>query len=221
MEIPPLQLIRGEVIMLACCEMENPANSTKEYFLEGPVVSKSLENLDINRKLTNFRPAEDQKQALISISKLPQGMIYIARSGREIIGYLTFHYPDEYFRWSKHPKVLELGGIEISPDWRKKGIAEALLKEAFNNPSIEDFIVITLEFCWNWDLKGSGLEIYEYQKMLEKLFGMVSLKRRATDDPDITEHPANVLMVRYGKHVSNEDIALFEDMLFEGRAKSH
>lgn len=208
-------------MILACCEFEKPMNITREYYLEGPVVSKSLENLKINQKLTNFRPAEDQKEALISISKLPKGMIYIARSGREIIGYVTFHYPEEYFRWSKHPKVLELGGIEISPDWRKKGIAEALLKEAFSNPVMEEFIVVTLEFCWHWDLKGSGLEIFEYQKMLEKLFGMVCLKRRATDDPDITEHPANVLMVRFGKNVSTKDILLFEDMLFEGRAEFH
>lgn len=208
-------------MMLACCELESPTKLTNEYLLEGPVVSKSLENLKINPKLTNFRPAEEQKKALISISKLPKGMIYIARSGREIIGYVTFHYPDEYFRWSKHPKVLELGGIEISPDWRKKGIAEALLKEAFRNPVMEEFIVVTLEFCWNWDLEGSSLEIFEYQKMLEKLFGMVSLRRRATDDPDITEHPANVLMVRFGNNVNTKEILLFEDMLFEGRSEFH
>ncbi len=206
---------------LAYCEVDPPAKTTKEFLLEGPVISKSLENLSINNKLTNFRPAEEQKRALISISKLPNGMIYIARSGHEIIGYITFHYPEEYFRWHKHPRVLELGGIEISPEWRKKGIAEALLKEAFNNPVMEDFIVVTLEFCWHWDLKGSGLEIFEYQKMLEKLFGMFNLKRRATDDPDITEHPANVLMVRYGKNVSAKDIARFEDMLFEGRSELH
>lgn len=205
-------------MIIACCETDSLTKTTKEYSLEGPVVSKALENLKINRRLTNFRSAEDQKKALISISKLPDGMIYVARSGLEIIGYITFHYPEEYFRWSKHPKVLELGGIEISPDWRKKGIAEALLKEAFRNPAIEDFIVVTLEFCCNWDLKGSGLEIYEYQKMLEKLFGMVCLKRRATDDPDITDHPANVLMVRYGKNVSAKDIMMFEEMLFERKS---
>lgn len=206
---------------LACCEVEPPVKTTKEFLLEGPVISRSLENFSINNKLTNFRPAEEQKRALVSISKLPNGMIYIARSGREIIGYTTFHHPEEYFRWHKHPRVLELGGIEICPDWRKKGVAESLLREAFNNPVMEDFIVVTLEFCWHWDLKGSGLEIFEYQKMLEKLFGMFNLKRRATDDPDITEHPANVLMVRYGKNVSAKDIARFEDMLFEGRSELH
>ena len=207
--------------MLACHGREDSMELASSYLLEGPVMPKSLENLKFNQHLTNFRLAEEQKRALIAISKLPQGMIYIARSGYEIIGYITFHYPDEYFRWSRHPKILELGGIEISPNWRRKGIAEALLEEAFRNPIMEEFIVITLEFCWHWDLEGSGLEIFEYQKMLEKLFGLVGLKRRATDDPDITEHPANVLMVRFGKNISKKNILLFEDMLFEKKIRFH
>lgn len=205
--------------MLACHEFENPTKLAGDYLLEGPAAA--LENLKIDRCLTNFRPAEEQKKALMAIAKMPGSMIYIARAGREIVGYVTFHYPDQYFRWSKHPKVLELGAIEISPAWRKKGIAEALLKEAFSNPVMEEFIIVTLEFYWHWDLKGSGLEIFEYQRMLEKLFGMVNLKRRATDDPDITEHPANVLMVRIGKNISAKEILFFEDMLFEGRAEFH
>lgn len=208
-------------MIIAYCDIETPIALTKEYFLEGPVIARSLENLNINKKLTNFRQAEEQKKALISISKLPKGMIYIARSGSEIIGYITFHRPEEYFKWSKHPKVLELGGIEISSDWRKKGIAEALLNEAFSNPVMEDFIVITMEFCWSWDLKGSGMEIFEYQKMLEKLFGMVNLKRRATNDPEITEHPANVLMARVGENVRAKDIILFEKMLLEETPQFH
>ena len=173
-------------MFIVCCDVEAPTALTKEYILGGPVTAGTLKKLNINNKLTNFRPAEEQKKALISISELPRGMIYIARSNREIVGYITFYRPEEYFRWSKHPKILELGGIEISSEWRKKGIAEALLKAAFSNQVMEEFIVITMEFCWSWDVKGSGLEIFEYQKMLEKLFGIVSLKRRTTNDPEIT-----------------------------------
>ena len=103
----------------------------------------------------------------------------------------------------------------------KRYFAEALLKEAFSNPVMEDSIVITMEFCWSWDIKGSGLEMFEYQKMLEKLFGMVSLKRRTTNDPEITEHPANVLMARVGKHVRTKDIILFDKMLLEETPQFH
>jgi len=208
-------------MFIVCCDVEAPTALTKEYILGGPVTAETLKKLNINNKLTNFRPAEEQKKALISISELPRGMIYIARSNREIVGYITFYRPEEYFRWSKHPKILELGGIEISSEWRKKGIAEALLKAAFSNQVMEEFIVITMEFCWSWDVKGSGLEIFEYQKMLEKLFGIVSLKRRTTNDPEITEHPANVLMARVGKHVGTKDITLFDKMLLEEKPQFH
>lgn len=202
---------------VACYEVESIQTSQGEVFLDGPVKAAKLESLFMNKKLTNFRPTAKQKEALVGITKLPEGMVYIARYGLEIIGYLTFHYPDEYSRWSKHPVILELGGIEISPDWRKYGIAEALLKEAFSNPVLENYIVITIEFCWHWDLKNSRLEMFNYQKMLAKLFGTVGLKRRATDDPDIIEHPANVFMVRIGRQVRKEAIDLFEAMLFENK----
>jgi len=49
-------------MVLACYELENPAKLNNDYLLEGPVVSKSLENLKINQHLTNFRPAEEQKK---------------------------------------------------------------------------------------------------------------------------------------------------------------
>ena len=212
---------RGDLMLIVCCDVEAPTALTKEYILDGPVNPGSLKKLSINKKLTNFRPAEEQKEALISIAELPGSMIYVARFDREIVGYITFHRPEEYFRWSKHPKIIELGAIEISSEWRKKGIAEALLREAFSNPAMEDFIVITMEFCWSWDIKGSGMEMFEYQKMLEKLFGIVRLRRRATNDPEITEHPANVLMARVGKHVRSEDIILFDKMLLEETPQFH
>jgi len=204
-------------MIFACCEVEPLKTSLGEVFIEGPIQAAYLENLYLNEKLTNFRPPARQKEALIEISKMPEGMIYTARHGREVIGYVTFHYADKYSRWSKHPRVLELGGIEISPDWRKSGVAVALLKEAFTNPVMEDYIVVTIEFCWHWDLTRSGIGMFEYQKMLAKLFGVVGLERRATDDPDIIEHPANVLMVRVGNNVNKDEIMLFESMLYEGK----
>jgi acetoin utilization protein AcuA len=202
---------------IACCAVEFLKTSLGEILIEGPLEAAKIEGLCMNNKLSVFRLPAKQKEALSSIARLPEGMVYIARRGREIVDYLTFHYPDGFSRWSKHPAVLELGGIEICPDWRKFGIGAALLKEAFNNPVMENYIIVTIEFCWHWDLKSSGLELYMYQKMLAGLFASVGLTRRATDDPDIIEHPANVLMVRVGKNVSSEDNILFDRMLFEGK----
>lgn len=200
----------------ACCEIDIKETPREKIIVEGPVPAENLKKLRMNDGLTNFRAPAAQKEALIEIAELPEGMIYIARQYSEIVGYVTFHYPEGYSRWSRHPHILELGAIEISPQWRKLGIAERLLREVFRNPVMEDFIVITTEFCWHWDLERSGLGLFNYQKMLEKLFGTTDLKRRATDDPDVTENPANVFMARIGKNVENTDVKMFENMLFEG-----
>lgn len=182
--------------------------------VEGPVSDTYLDSLIINDQLNTFRPHKRQKESLMIITNLPQGMIYIARHEKKIIGYVTFHYPDEYSRWIKHPRVLEMGGIEISSDWRRCKVAQNLLITAFSNPNLENYIVITQEFCWNWDLRSSGLNIYAYQKMLSGLFTIVGMKVVGTDDPEICEHPANVLMARYGNNVTKQDLMLFESLRY-------
>lgn len=185
--------------------------------LEGPVTGEYILRLKMHEGLNNFRPAKRQQEALSTIPSLPNGRLFIARHEQEIVGYVTFHHPDEYSRWCKHPWVLELGAIEVTQPWRKYKIANHLLKEAFSNPFVEDFIIITIEYCWHWDLQGSGLSMWDYQKMLTRLFGSVGMKKRATDDPDIIEHPANVLMVRYGRNVPKEAIQRFEQLTFQSK----
>ncbi|MFZ5597057.1 MAG: GNAT family N-acetyltransferase [Bacillota bacterium] len=189
-------------------------------YIEGPVEGDYLGSLEMNNNLRVFRPPQKQKEALCKITALPLGLVYIARHENEIIGYLTFHKADEYTRWFKHPGVLEMGGIEISPDWRKCRVGYNLMKVAYSDKTLDDYIVITMEYCWHWDLKDANLDVWDYQKMLTKLFSSVGLEKVPTDDPDITEHPANVLMARIGKNVSKEDIMLFESMKFMGRTGS-
>lgn len=189
-------------------------------YIEGPVKGSCLETLAMNQNLRNFRPPHLQKKALVKITNLPEGMVFITRHENEIIGYITFHCADEYTRWSKHPKVLEMGGIEISPDWRQCKVGDNLLRVAYSHKNLDDFIVITMEYCWHWDLRNCNLDVWEYQKMLTKLFARVGLNKADTDDPDITEHPANVLMYRIGKNVSKQDVLLFESLKFMGRPGS-
>lgn len=184
-------------------------------FIEGPVNTVTLEKMFLNDGLTSFRPPRRQKEALIKIINMPEGMIYQAGIGQEVIGYLTFHYPDKYSRWNKHPRVLEIGGIEVSAPWREKGISSALLQKAFANPVLEKYIVIAIAFCWHWDLRGTGLNPSEYNRMLAKIFKKAGLTEKRTDDPDILEDPANMMAVRIGRYVNAKDIILFESMLFE------
>ncbi len=195
----------------------NLTTPSGEIFFEGPVESNYIRELEMCPQLDNFRQSVKQKESLMEIAELPEGMVFIARFADMIVGYVTFHYPDKYSRWSKHPRILELGAIETSRNWRKYKIAKNLLLSAFEYKKFEDYIVITIEFCWHWDLKNSKLNLWSYQKMLTRLFGYIGLKKCHTDDPDVTEHPANVLMVRFGANVSKEDKNLFESMTFQSR----
>jgi len=187
--------------------------------LVSTVPPEVLRRLVMDQGLRNFRPPDRQHAALCAIAETPEGKVSAALTGSVIVGYVTFHRPDRYSRWVKHPLMLELGGIEISPSWRKCGLASRLLKVAFADPALENYIVYTTEYCWHWDLKESGLDVWQYQRMLTRLFGAVGLVQRATDDPDILAHPANVFMARVGRNVPREQVEAFELLLFEGRGQ--
>jgi acetoin utilization protein AcuA len=191
--------------------VDTPAGTV---FIEGPVKSTDIEHLKMDDDLKNFRTPAKQKKALMQIADSPDGMLYIIRHESTIVGYVTFHDPDPYSRWSKHPAILELGAIEISFRWRKYKLAKRLLKVAFSNPVMENYIVLTIEFSWHWDLNSTCLDLWGYQRMLTNVFGSAGLIVVSTNDPDILEHPANVLMVRTGNNVSAEDIRAFEDLRF-------
>lgn len=183
--------------------------------IEGPVTGEYLSGLDFDENLHNFRIAKKQKKCLCEIADSPDGLIYIARFCNTVVAYVTFHNPDPCTRWVKHPLVLELGAIEVSPFWRKHKIARHILRFAFSNPLMRERIVVTMEYCWHWDLEGSGLTLWNYQRLLTGLFGTVGLHKISTNDPEIAEHPANVLMARIGENVPREDAALFDALRFE------
>ena len=77
-----------------------------------------------------------------------------------------------------------------------------MLKTAFADPAMENYIVISTEYYWHWDLKGTGLSVWEYRKVMEKVMGSVGNESGLPPtDPEITAHPANCLMARIGKNV--------------------
>jgi acetoin utilization protein AcuA len=183
--------------------------------IEGPAERDYIASLVIDPNLNNFRNPTRQKEALMIVAELPEGMVYIARHGRTITGYVNFHYPSRYTRWSRHPRILELGAVEVSKQRQRQGIASALLEEAFGNKIMEEYIVIVTEFHQHWDLKGSKLNFWNYRKLLTKLYGSVGFKRKHTDDPEILEHSANMLMARVGRNVNDAYIKAFDELTYQ------
>lgn len=187
--------------------------------IEGPIPAKELANLEFHGDLVSFRPAPEQHRALVEIADLPEGRIIIAREDNVIVGYVTFLYPDPLERWSEGNMndLLELGAIEIIPRLRGQGVGKALLKVSMMDDAMEDYIIITTEYYWHWDLKGTGLSVWDYRKVMEKMMNSAGLEWYATDDPEICSHPANCLMVRIGKRVSQESIQQFDKLRFKNR----
>jgi acetoin utilization protein AcuA len=181
----------------------------------GVTSAEVLEKLGIDLLLRSFRPAKRQKEALIEISGLDEGKVVSAQLNGELVGYVTFHPPDEFERWSAGPKhVLELGAIEVSPKLRKVGLARKMLEVAFQDSTMENYVVLATEYYWHWDLEGTGMQIWEYREMMRRLMEHVGLVVQDTDETEITSHPANMLMVRYGNHLHKKTITEFEQLLF-------
>ncbi|MDQ0156557.1 GNAT family N-acetyltransferase [Robertmurraya andreesenii] len=190
-----------------------------DLIIEGPVAQEILAKLEFHEDLVAFRPPAQQHQALIGIAGLPEGRIIIARYKNMVVGYATYLYPDPLERWSEGniENLIELGAIEVIPKFRGCGVGKHLLIVSMMDDAMEDYITITTEYYWHWDLKGTGLNVWEYRKVMEKMMNAGGLEWYATDDPEISSHPANCLMARIGKRVDNESIQKFDRLRFMNR----
>ncbi|MUK86817.1 GNAT family N-acetyltransferase [Ornithinibacillus sp. L9] len=184
--------------------------------IEGPLSSNELKQYSFHDQLIAFRPASKQFEALLGIADLPEGRIIVARSEDTIIGYVTYLHPDPLERWSEFnmDNLIELGAIEVIPSFRGAGVASGLLKVSMMDEYMENYIVISTEYYWHWDLDGTQLSIWDYRKVMEKMMASGGLLPAPTDDPEIISHPANCLMVRIGKHVDEESIKQFDTLRF-------
>jgi acetoin utilization protein AcuA len=180
----------------------------------GPVSMEEIESSSMDKTLSCFRQPESQKKALMGIASLAEGQVFIACFKNTIVGYVTFHPPEKFERWGQGDIncLLELGAIEVSRYFRGMKLAISLMELAFQDDAMEDYIVIATEYYWHWDLEGTGLPIWKYRGILEIVMNSVGMKPQETNDPEISSHPANVLMVRVGKNVSDKDIQAFDEL---------
>ncbi|GKU78465.1 GNAT family N-acetyltransferase [Paenibacillus sp. L3-i20] len=194
-------------------------NDHRELIIEGPVPPSRLTDYHMHPSLDAFRRPKEQHEALVEIAALEEGRIILVREENLIVGYVTFHYPDELERWSEGGMIdlVELGAIEVANEFRAHGLGKRMIQMAFAEEQLENVIVYTTEYYWHWDLEGTGLNVWDYRKMMENVMKSVDMIWYATDDPEICSHPANCLMVRIGKEVPLQSIEKFDQVRFRGR----
>jgi len=190
-------------------EIQSPIGS---LFIEGPISVKQLQLWNFHSDLNTFRPANRQKEALKTIIERPEGRIYVARHMDTIVGYVAYVYPDTMERWSqaKLENLIELGAVEISPKYRGYSLAKHLIYYSMQDDAMNDYIVISTEYYWHWDLKNTGVTMWEYRSILERIMNNAGLFEQKTTDPEIASHPVNSLMVRIGSRVDNESVEQFD-----------
>ncbi len=190
-----------------------------KIIVESPVPSERFASYTFDEGLVAFRPASRQHAALIEVAKQPEARMTIARIDDVIIGYAAFSYPDPLERWAEGnlERLLVLGAVEVSPNYRGAGLGKALLEVTMMDEAVENYIIITTEYYWHWDLKSTGLNVWDYRRMMEKMMNHGGLMYTPTDDPEICSHPANCLMVRIGRDVDQHTIDQFDRLRFARR----
>ncbi len=181
--------------------------------IRGPVSTEQLETYRLSEGLSCFRPASRQHQALVDLSREEDGFIFTATLANIVIAYASFQKPD-YPWWQQRcfPQLIELGGIETDPSWRKLGISTALLENLFENPDFlyfEDYIVIAVQFLQSWDLKNEKMSPWAYRQFMLDLFIKYNFVTWETVDPEVREHPCNILIARVGKNIETKNIKHF------------
>lgn len=191
----------------------------------GPIAIKTycparlVQELDFDPGLgifPQYRSIIRSKETLVSITELEDANVVLALAVKAIVGYICFACPDPQERWGKDhlPVFYELGSIEVSRNWRRLGIARAMVEAAMSDEWLEDRIVLLTGFAWHWDLEGTGLDKIGYREMLMHIFERHDFRQYYTNDPDIMMDLANLLMARMGKRVSDADRDRFLDLLF-------
>lgn len=179
----------------------------------GPVSPVQLGEQRLADGLSCFRRSCRQHEALVELAGQPDGLVFTASLAGTVISYVSFQKPD-YPWWESRciPELMELGGIETDLAWRNMGVTRVLLDNIFKNPDFlffEDFIVMAAHFVHSWDLKNTGMAPWNYREFMLKLFGNYNFTTWETVDPEIREHPCNILLARVGSKIDSDCVKVF------------
>ena len=111
--------------------------------------------------------------------------------------------------WDDLPQAHEFGSIEVAPRFRHARVAEALVAALVANRRLERSIVIGEALSSHWDLRGSGLDVWEYRAALLLLFERAGFQRFETSQPEVGLDPAGFLIAKLGAQTMPASQAAF------------
>lgn len=171
-----------------------------------------------------YPDAHKTRKILSAVSE--SDMLACAISANCIVGYVAVVGPEPGSRWEEinaallksfpalaDPVLLELGSIEVSMPWRSMGLARELMRFMFEDPALEEKIIISRELSWSWDLRSTELTPLAYRSMLLRLFESAGFRYCETDDEEIGYAGENMLTARIGERISPEAAFAFYGML--------
>lgn len=186
--------------------------------IENYYPAERLEKLSIDDGICMFsrNNPERQKGVLTTVSRLEGSNVICGVDEGKIVSYIAILHPSEAERWGKpsYPWLFELGAIEVSRNYRRTGLAGAMLGVAFDDHFYDDKIVFATGFTWHWDLEETGLDKLGYREVGAKLFSRYGFTEMSTDEPNVAMDSANLFLVRIGKDVSFERYHQFSRLLF-------
>lgn len=170
----------------------------------------TLRQFPFHKELNRFRDSHKQQEAMIQAMEIDEETyMSLALYENTIIGYTIVLPPELDERWQKLDYLKMLGVIEVAPAYRGLKIGQHLLNNLFQHPQLERYIVVSLEYCWHWDLAITDGDPYAYMRMLQHVLQSAGFQEYETNEPDIARYDVNFMMARVGKKMTTEQIEAF------------
>jgi acetoin utilization protein AcuA len=209
----------SQTISLPCVENAVPHQSICEtpaetLYLRDFCTAPFVESLQPDVGLRAFaRLPEREHELLREIAEHPDNILTLAYTKQGVIvGQVTLAPADSY--WQGLTNTYEIA-IEVSAGWRRRGIAQQLLKQVFELECLDDLIIIGMGLSWHWDTDDLGLTRFAYRAMIEQMLAHYGFAEYLTSEENIRMDPANIFLARLGRRVATATLSQFYNRLLQ------
>ncbi len=173
-----------------------------------------VEGLQVDQGLRAFaRLPEREHQLLLTLARQPATRLTLAYTDAgTIVGQATLAPLDGW--WQSIGNAYEIA-VEVSPGFRKLGVAHQLLSLALDFEALEEHLIVGLGLSWHWDYEGLGMSRFHYRKIIDRLFAAHGFAEYLTSEPNIRMDPANILVARLGSRIDGESMSRFFQQLLQ------